>query len=310
VWITSKLQPKDMSSESDVYKAALFSLKNLQLEYLDLYLIHWPARSGIPATSSTHALARQQAWRALERLHSERKCRHIGVSNYTIAHLTELLSYAKVKPYVNQVEFHPLCVQYTLASFCAQHSIVLQAYSPFAQGSTVLLRHPVLQSIAKQHNVAVCDIILQWFLYLRLPLVVKSASLAHTKSNFKILNVGSSDSSVCTQSQMVTAPSDQREEIKVPSLAFNSKSVELGQPFQLSDNELYLITSLSYFNDATQPFTELDCQSTESGSAKSPLLKWMEYVLHRSLKLTVSPSIKETQPEKVRRFCWDPTVVT
>ena len=88
LFLTTKLAPKDLGSADDVYHAALHSVAALDTPYVDLFLIHWPARAGLPIDSAEHAALRLSAWRGLERLHDEGKARAIGVSNFTIAHLT------------------------------------------------------------------------------------------------------------------------------------------------------------------------------------------------------------------------------
>lgn len=116
IFITSKLSPYEMSGEM-AYKALLGSLADLGTDYVDLYLIHWPAKNKLPLyitsmiiysclfrQSPQHAEIRKETWQALEKAQREGKCKHIGVSNYKISHIEELLSYSSVKPYANQVQ--------------------------------------------------------------------------------------------------------------------------------------------------------------------------------------------------------------
>ncbi|MDE8564839.1 aldo/keto reductase [Anoxybacillus rupiensis] len=148
LFVTSKVWNTDLGYDATLaaYEA---SLNKLGLEYLDLYLIHWPV-----------AEKYKEAWKALETLYKAGKVRAIGVSNFHIHHLEELMKEAEIKPMVNQVEYHPRLTQQKLQAFCEEHSIQLEAWSPLMQGQ--LLNHPVLQEIAKHHNKTVAQIILRW----------------------------------------------------------------------------------------------------------------------------------------------------
>lgn len=125
------------------------SLKKLGLDYLDLYLIHWPVAGKF-----------KEAWRALETLYRQGKVRAIGVSNFQVHHLKELLQDAEIKPVVNQVEYHPRLTQKTLNEFCQQNGIQLEAWSPLMQGQ--LLDNQGLGEIAKKYNKSIAQIILRW----------------------------------------------------------------------------------------------------------------------------------------------------
>ena len=115
IFITTKLWNSDHSSPERALEA---SLRNLKLDYVDLYLIHYP----VPQ--------RRKSWHVLERLNQQGKARSIGVSNFTIRHLTELLAETETVPAVNQVEFHPYLYQRELLDFCVARGIVIEAYSP------------------------------------------------------------------------------------------------------------------------------------------------------------------------------------
>jgi diketogulonate reductase-like aldo/keto reductase len=119
VFVTTKLWNSD---HGDPARALETSLRKLKLDCVDLYLIHYPVR---------HRLA---SWRALEKLQQQGKARSIGVSNFTIRHLTELLAQTDTVPAVNQVEFHPYLYQRELLKFCMARNIVVEAYSPLTQG--------------------------------------------------------------------------------------------------------------------------------------------------------------------------------
>ena len=135
IFVTTKLWNSDHGNPE---RALDTSLRKLKLDYVDLYLIHYPVRE------------RRQSWRALETLRAQGKARSIGVSNFTIRHLTELLAATNTVPAVNQVEFHPYLYQRDLLDFCDAKSIVLEAYSPLTKG--VRLSDPKLVAIAKKYS--------------------------------------------------------------------------------------------------------------------------------------------------------------
>ncbi|MBP3966462.1 aldo/keto reductase [Paenibacillus sp. DLE-14] len=148
LFVTSKVWNADLG-----YEAALAayetSLAKLGLDYLDLYLIHWPVKGKY-----------KEAWRALETLYKEGRVRAIGVSNFQIHHLEDVMKDATVTPMVNQVELHPQLSQQELRRFCAEHGIRIEAWSPLMQGQ--LLEHPVLKEIADAHNKSIAQVILRW----------------------------------------------------------------------------------------------------------------------------------------------------
>lgn len=148
LFITSKVWNADLGYEStlDAYKT---SLDKLGLDYLDLYLIHWPVAGKY-----------KEAWRALETLYKEGKVKAIGVSNFQMHHLEDLLKDAEIKPVVNQVEFHPLLTQKDLLNYTKEQNIQLEAWSPLMQGQ--LLDNEVLKSIADAHNKSIAQVILRW----------------------------------------------------------------------------------------------------------------------------------------------------
>ncbi|MCK2017218.1 aldo/keto reductase [Peribacillus frigoritolerans] len=148
LFVTSKVWNADLGYESTI-AAYEKSLQKLGLEYLDLYLIHWPVEGKY-----------KEAWRALETLYKEGKVKAIGVSNFQIHHLKDLMEDAEVKPMVNQVECHPRLTQKEVQAFCKEQGIQLEAWSPLMQGE--LLDNEVLQSIATKHGKSVAQVILRW----------------------------------------------------------------------------------------------------------------------------------------------------
>ncbi|MEB4855989.1 aldo/keto reductase [Priestia megaterium] len=148
IFVTSKVWNADLGYE-ETLAAYETSLQKLGLEYLDLYLIHWPVEGKY-----------KEAWKALETLYKEEKVRAVGVSNFQIHHLEDLMKDGEVKPVINQVEFHPRLTQKELHAFCQKHDIQLEAWSPLMQGE--LLDNDVLKEIAEKHGKSVAQIILRW----------------------------------------------------------------------------------------------------------------------------------------------------
>ena len=168
IFVTTKLWNSDHGNPERALDA---SLRKLKLDYVDLYLIHYPVRE------------RRQSWRALEALRAEGRARSIGVSNFTIRHLTELLADTKTVPAVNQVEFHPYLYQRNLLDFCATKGIVVEAYSPLTKGER--LNDPKLVAVAKKYSKAgprrsesrsTAQILIRWALQHGLVVIPKSAN--------------------------------------------------------------------------------------------------------------------------------------
>jgi diketogulonate reductase-like aldo/keto reductase len=150
IFVTTKLWNTDHG-----YQKALAafeeSLNKLGLAYIDLYLIHWPVED-----------SRKDSWRALEKLLEQGECRAIGVSNYMIHHLEELLDNSSTVPAVNQVEFSPYLYQKELVEFCRKHGIQFEAYSPLTKGHK--LNDPQLAEIASKYSRTPAQILIRWAL--------------------------------------------------------------------------------------------------------------------------------------------------
>ncbi|MCM3763855.1 aldo/keto reductase [Neobacillus niacini] len=160
LFITSKVWNSDQGFESTL-QAFESSLKKLDLDYLDLYLIHWPVKGKYKDT-----------WRALEKLYKEGKIRAIGVSNFQIHHLEDLLQDCVVKPVVNQVEYHPHLTQVELREYCEKQEIQLEAWSPLKKGQ--LMDDPTIVSIASKHQKSPAQVILRWDLQNNVVTIPKS----------------------------------------------------------------------------------------------------------------------------------------
>ncbi|WP_314588707.1 aldo/keto reductase [Paenibacillus terrigena] len=149
LFVTTKVWNSDQGYESTL-QAFEESRKKLSLDYLDLYLIHWPVKEKKYIDT----------WRALEKLYNDGLVRAIGVSNFHIHHLKDIFEVSGIVPVVNQVEYHPLLAQRELHAFCNNHNIVLEAWSPLMQGK--LLDDPTLTEIAAKYGKSVSQVILRW----------------------------------------------------------------------------------------------------------------------------------------------------
>lgn len=161
LFITSKVWNSDHGYDAAL-KAYETSLNKLGLEYLDLYLIHWPGQN------KTY----KETWRALEKLYKDGRVRAIGVSNFHIHHLEDLISEAEIKPMVNQVEYHPHLAQKELLAFCQKEGIQLEAWSPLKQGQ--LLSEPTITEIAENYKKSPAQVILRWDLQNKVVTIPKS----------------------------------------------------------------------------------------------------------------------------------------
>ena len=150
LFITTKLWNSEQGYDSTL-KAFDESMEKLGLDYLDLYLIHWPGKD---------KERYKETWKAFEKLYKDGRVRAIGVSNFYVHHLEDLIASAEIKPMVNQVEFHPHLTLEDLRAYCKKEEIQLEAWSPLKRGE--LLDNPVLKEIAEKHNKSVAQVILRW----------------------------------------------------------------------------------------------------------------------------------------------------
>jgi diketogulonate reductase-like aldo/keto reductase len=145
------------------------------LTYVDLYLIHWPVQGMSGET-----------WRAMVRLSEESKARAIGVSNYEIPDLKELLNTSDVTPVINQVEFHPFLYQKDLLQFCEKNGIQLEAYSPLTRGEK--LDHPNLLAVSKKYGKTSAQILIRWSLQHGLVVIPKSTHEERIRQNSEVFD--------------------------------------------------------------------------------------------------------------------------
>ncbi len=158
LFLTSKLWNTEHTYEKTM-KAFFQTLEDLQTDYLDLYLIHWPRPI---AFRDTWEEANAQTWRAFEDLYSAGKIKAIGLSNFLPKHIDALLKTAKIKPMVNQIEIHPGLDRSDVIDYCKKCAIQLEAWAPFSVGDVFSI--PLLQELSKKYNRPISQIVLRWFL--------------------------------------------------------------------------------------------------------------------------------------------------
>jgi len=163
LFITSKVWNSEQGYDTTL-RSFDRSLKKLQTDYLDLYLIHWPKQKATML----------ETWRAMEKLHREGVVKNIGVSNFHKNHLEQLFTVAKIIPAVNQIELQPYLTQKPLREFCKKHDILVEAWSPIAKGSVA--NDKILQKIGKKHNKTAVQVVLRWHIQLGIVAIPKSAN--------------------------------------------------------------------------------------------------------------------------------------
>lgn len=161
IFVTSKLHPKHLKS-GKAYDACIASLNRLGLNYLDLYLIHWPGAAKVKADSDLNMSYRKETWLNMEKLVRDGKVKSIGVSNYEISHLEEMKEYGQIFPSVNQFELHPMLPCKELVKYCLSKGIIVQAYSSLGQGDRRLLDHKSVIELGKKYNKTQAQILLRW----------------------------------------------------------------------------------------------------------------------------------------------------
>lgn len=176
IFVTTKLWNGDQGYETAL-RAFDASLERLGLNYIDLYLIHWPGGSD-----------RKAAWRALCEIYKSGRAKAIGVSNYTVRHLEELLASSDVIPTVNQVEFHPFLydTQKPLLEFCAKNKIIVEAYSPLAHAHR--MNDPVLSDTAGRLGKTNAQVMLRWCVQHGTVPIPKSTNPSRIKENLDVFD--------------------------------------------------------------------------------------------------------------------------
>lgn len=183
LFITTKVWNDEIRA-GKIEAACEKSLSLLGLDYIDLYLVHWPISGKIV-----------EAWKAMERVQRSGKVKTIGVSNHLRPHLDEVLAAAEIVPAVNQIEFHPYLQSAALVEFCRQKEIRVEAWSPLAQGGEVL-EDPVLLKLAKRHGKSAAQIILRWDVQKGIVTIPKSSKPHRLAENAAIFDFQLSEEEV------------------------------------------------------------------------------------------------------------------
>lgn len=174
LFITTKVNNADQGFETTL-KAYTESLQKLQLDYVDLYLVHWPLKA-----------TRKSTWLALEKLYEDGLVKAIGVANYLEPFLDELKEYSSIIPAVNQVEFSPYLFLENLLNRCKTEGIALQAYSPLVRGEK--FNDKKLIDLATKYNKTPAQIIIRWALQIGVSTIPKSANFSRIKENFDVFD--------------------------------------------------------------------------------------------------------------------------
>lgn len=177
LFITTKLWNADQGYETAL-KAFDESLEKLGLDYVDLYLIHWPTPMFDMYVES---------YKALETIYKDGRAKAIGVCNFDIDHLQRIMNECDIIPAVNQIEYHPYLQQTELKKFCKEHGILIEAYSPLMNGTKVL-EDPVIQELAKQHGKTPAQIILRWHLQTDVVPIPKTATPSRMDENLNVFD--------------------------------------------------------------------------------------------------------------------------
>lgn len=174
LFVVSKVWNSDQGYDATL-KAFDDSLKRLDLDYLDLYLVHWPVVGKYKET-----------WRAMEKIYADGRAKAIGVSNFMQHHLEDLLTEAKVIPMVNQMEFHPFLVQQDLIDFCNKNTIQYEAWSPMMQGRIFTMQE--FKDLSKKYNKTAAQIVLRWDLQKGVITIPKSSKKERITANADIFD--------------------------------------------------------------------------------------------------------------------------
>ena len=178
IFITTKLDNFDHGYKQAL-KAFETSLKKLDTDYVDLYLIHWPVRG------------RNESWKAMEELLKQGKCRSIGVSNYMIHHIEDLKKNSSVLPAVNQIEFNPFVFEREVKEYCQNLGVAVEAYTPIARGRK--FRHQEIKKLSEKYGKTQAQLMLRWELQHNVIVIPKSSNPGRIKENADIFDFNISD---------------------------------------------------------------------------------------------------------------------
>lgn len=180
LFITSKLW-NDVRGYQETIDAFNQTLKDLQLDYLDLYLIHWPR----PVKYHDNYIEKNiESWKAMEDLYKQGKIKAIGVSNFKVHHMEEIMKNCEIKPMVNQIEFHPSCLEKEIRDFCKKEDIVVTGYSPLANGKVFECKE--LVEFSEKYGVSIAQLCIRYALQHDVIPLVKSVTKERIKANLNV----------------------------------------------------------------------------------------------------------------------------
>lgn len=186
IWITTKLSPDDQGEKA--YEALQESVRKLDTGYVDLYLIHWPGAFKGNVSNESNPILRDESWKQMVKGVRDGLAKNIGVSNYLVRHLKQLLENDHgIKPAVNQVEWHPHYHPQDLLDYCRQKGILLQAYSSLGGSNNPdLLTDPKVEEIAKKLGKTPAQVLLRWALQQNIAIIPKARSKKHIDENIEL----------------------------------------------------------------------------------------------------------------------------
>lgn len=180
LFITSKLW-NDVRGYQETIDAFNQTLSDLQLDYLDLYLIHWPR----PVKYHDNYIEKNiESWKAMEDLYKQGKIKAIGVSNFKVHHMEEIMENCEIKPMVNQIEFHPSCLEKEIRDFCKKENIVVTGYSPLANGKVFECKE--LVEFSEKYGVSIAQLCIRYALQHGVIPLVKSVTKERIKANLNV----------------------------------------------------------------------------------------------------------------------------
>ncbi len=184
IFITTKVGNNDQGYDSTL-RAFEVSMQKLKMDYVDLYLVHWPIKG-----------KRKSTWLALEKLYTEKRVRAIGVANYLIPFLEELFTYSNITPVLDQVELTPWLFQKNLLEYCSSRNIVMQSYSPITRG--IKLNDPRLLKLCTKYEKTPAQIVLRWNIDHGISTIPKSSKKVRLQENFDVFDFELSKEDILT----------------------------------------------------------------------------------------------------------------
>ncbi len=182
IFVTTKVATNNIRHGSEAVRQSINeSLTKLKTDYIDLLLIHWPVKDCVKHT-----------WQVMEDYVRQGKVRSIGVSNFNRHHLDDLLTYADIRPVINQIEVHPLMTQEENIAYNHQLGIQVEAWGPFGQGDIDVIGHPLLQSLAEKYHKTASQIVLRWIVQRNL-ITIPRAKPSHFAENLSVMTFALSD---------------------------------------------------------------------------------------------------------------------